>query len=77
MKKGIQILKVTITDNLIKAFDDKMRPIPLTRSQRLILTQYKDKGYIESISKEWHNNHVVHDNFTVEKNGKVVYTYTK
>jgi ribosomal protein S8 len=77
MKKGTQIMKVTINNNLIKAFDDKMRPIPLTRTQRTLLTQYKQTGYIESISKEWHNNNVIHDNFTVEKDGTVVYTYTK
>ena len=77
MKKGIQIMKVTIKNDLIKAFDDKMRPISLTRNQRQILAQYKKNGYIESISKEWHNNNVIHDNFTVEKDGVVVYTYTK
>ena len=75
MKKGIQIMKVIIDNNLIKAFDDKMRPIPLTRTQRQLLTQYRQSGYIESISKEWHNNNVIHDDFTVEKDGVVVYTY--
>ena len=77
MKKGIQIMKVTINNDLIKAFDDKMRPISLTRNQRQILAQYKKNGYIESISKEWHNNNVIHGNFTVVKDGVVVYTYTK
>ena len=77
MKKGIQIMKVTINNDLIKAFDDKMRPISLTRNQRQILAHYKQTGYAESISKEWHNNNVIHDNFTVEKDGVVVYTYTK
>lgn len=77
MKKGIQIMKVTIDNDLIKAFDNKMRPISLTRTQRQLLTQYRQSGYTESISREWHNNNVIHDNFTVEKNGEVVYTYTK
>ena len=70
-------MKVTINNDLVKAFDNKMRPISLTRTQRTLLTQFKQPGYIENISKEWHNNNVIHDNFTVEKDGVVVYTYTK
>jgi hypothetical protein len=77
MKKGKQIMKVTIDNNLVKAFDNEMHPISLTRSQRTLLTHYKSQGYIEDISKEWHNNHVIHANFTVVKDGAVVYTYTK
>lgn len=77
MKKGKQIMKVTIDNNLVKAFDNEMHPISLTRSQRTLLTHYKSSRYIEDISKEWHNNHVIHANFTVVKDGVVVYTYTK
>ena len=77
MKKGKQIMKVTIDNNLIKAFDNEMRPISLTRSQRNLLTQFKSSRYIDDISKEWHNDHVIHNDFTVVKDGKVVYTYTK
>lgn len=77
MRKGTQILRVEINDGIVVAYDETESTIKLTRSQRQTLTNYKDQNYISNIQKEWHNKNVVHPDFSVIKNGKVVYTYTK
>lgn len=77
MKKGTQIYLVTIDQGIITAYDDQQRPISLTRSQRQTLTKYRDKKYISNINKEWHNNNVIHHDFSVAVDGEVVFTYTK
>lgn len=77
MKKGIQIKRVIVDGDRVKAYDQSDTEIKLTRSQRSVLSSYKREDYIELITKEWHNDHAIHSEFTVEKNGKLVYTYTK
>ena len=77
MKKGKQFMNVTIDGDIVIAKDQDNNEIKLTRSQRMILKGYKDPGYILNIKKEWHNDHAIHPDFTVVKNGEVVYTYTK
>lgn len=77
MKKGQQIKKVIVDGQLITAIDQDGKEIKLTRSQRDILSRYKSEEYISNIKREWHNDHVIHPEFIVEKNGKIVYTYTK
>lgn len=77
MKKRTQIYIVNIDGQNVSAMDQNCDTIKLTRSQRSILSNYKNSDYIENIKKEWHNDHVIHPDFTVTKNGKIVYTYTK
>jgi hypothetical protein len=77
MKKGKQFYKVILDGERVSAIDQDNSEIKLTRSQRMILGKYKDPNYILNIKKEWHNDHAIHSEFTVEKNGKLVYTYTK
>jgi hypothetical protein len=77
IKKGKQIKKVIINKDIVTALDSDNNEIGLTRSQRKTLIRYKQKEYIQDIQKEWQNSHVIHTDFTVIKNGEVVYTYTK
>ena len=77
MKKGKQFYKVILDGEHISAIDQDSIDIKLTRSQRVLLGKYKDPNYILNIKKEWHNDHAIHPDFTVVKNGEVVYTYTK
>ena len=77
MKKNQQLKTIIIDGQMVTALDQNGDTIKLTRSQRNTLSSFKDSDYIENIKKEWHNDHVIHPDFTVTKNGKIVYTYTK
>ena len=78
MKKGIKIYNVNIAeDGTITAMDASCNTIALTRTQRNILSNYKKPDYIESIKKEFNNPNIFHDDFSVMKKGKIVFTYTK
>lgn len=76
MKKGKQIYLVDITNGIVTVYDSDKTVIPITRSQRQVLTRYKQKNYIRDLTKEWHNDHVIHRDFSVVVDGKVVFTYT-
>ena len=75
--KGRQLYLVTIEKGRVTAYDSDKRVIPLTRSQRQTLIRYKQKQYIHDINSEWHNQNVIHHDFSVVDDGKVVFTYTK
>lgn len=77
IKKGKQLKKVIINKGIVTALDSGDNEIGLTRSQRQTLIRYKQKTYKQDIQKEWQNSHVIHNDFTVIKDGEVVYTYTK
>lgn len=77
IKKGKQLKQVIITNGIVTALDSDGNEIGLTRSQRQKLIRYKQEKYIQDIQKEWQNSHVIHNDFTVVKDGEVVYTYTK
>ena len=77
IKKGKQLKKVIINKGIVTALDSDNNEIGLTRSQRQKLTHYKQPTYIQDIEREWQNSHVIHNDFTVIKDGDVVYTYTK
>lgn len=77
IKKGKQLKKVIINKGIVTALDSDNNEIGLTRSQRQKLTHYKQPTYIQDIEREWQNSHVIHNDFTVIKDGEVVYTYTK
>ena len=77
IKKGKQLKKVIINNGIVTALDSDNNEIGLTRSQRQILTNHKSKTYKQDIEREWQNSHVIHTDFTVIKDGEVVYTYTK
>lgn len=76
IKKGKQLKQVIITNGIVTALDSDGNEIGLTRSQRQTLTRYKQETYTQDIIREWHAN-VIHNDFTVVKDGEVVYTYTK
>ena len=76
IKKGKQLKQVIITKGIVTALDSDGDEIGLTRSQRKTLTRYKQETYTQDITREWHAN-VIHNDFTVVKDGEVVYTYTK
>lgn len=77
IKKGKQLKKVIINKGIVTALDSDDNEIGLTRSQRQILTNHKSKTYKQDIEREWQNSHVIHNDFTVIKDGEVIYTYTK
>jgi hypothetical protein len=77
MKKGVKIYAVHIEDGKVTAMDADCNSIKLTRTQRNILQAYKKPGYIENIIKEFNNPGIIHNDFTVVKQGKIVYTYTR
>lgn len=76
IKKGKQLKQVIITNGIVTALDSDGNEIGLTRSQRQIFINHKPKTYKQDIEREWHAN-VIHNDFTVVKDGEVVYTYTK
>lgn len=78
MKKGVQIYNVDIADRgTVTAMDVSCNTIALTRTQRNVLSNYKNTDYVTTVQKTFNNKNIFHKDFTVTKNGKIVYTYTK
>ena len=73
LKKGKKIWCVYIDRGIITAFTKDMEQISLTRSQRNTLREYKSPNYIEKIVKEFQNNEPLHKEFSVMKDGVLVY----
>lgn len=76
MKKGVKLLKVITKDGHVTAIDTNGEEVKLSRSERNVLTDYKDKNYINNIRKVFGNNDAIADGFTMEKNGVIKFTYT-
>lgn len=74
LKKGKKIWSVHIDHGMVKAFTKDMTPIPITRSQRNALSDYKNNHYIENICKEFCHKEPLHAEFSVMKDGVLVYT---
>lgn len=78
IRKGVKIHNVDISsDGTVTAKDVSCNTIALTRTQRNILSNYKHPDYIRLIVKEYNNPDILHEDYTVTKNGQIVYTYTK
>jgi hypothetical protein len=74
LKKGKKIWAVYIDKSIVTAFTKDMTPIPLTRSQRNALTGYNKSNYIETICKEFSHKEPLHREFSIMKDGVLVYT---
>jgi hypothetical protein len=74
LKKGKKIWCVYIDRGIVTAFTKDMTQIPLTRSQRNALSDYKNKDYIENVCKEFCHKEALHEEFSVMKDGMLVYT---
>lgn len=70
-----QLKKVTIENGIINAYDQNENRIKLTRSQRNAITKYQAPNFEELVQKEWQNKNVIHDKFTITKDGELVYIH--
>lgn len=77
LKKGQKIWAVYIDRGIVSAFTEDNKPIPLSRGQRNALTDYKRSDYIERICKEFCHKEPLHREFSVMKDGILVYSLDK
>lgn len=77
LKKGQKIWVVYIDRGIVSAFTEDNKTISLTRSQRNALTDYKKSDYIERICKEFCHKEPLHREFSVMKDGILVYSLDK
>ena len=78
MKKGEKLLKVQIERGgklTVTTTDGSIAK--LSRSERNALANYKNKSYIEDVRKMFGNRDIFADDFTIEKNVEIKFTYTK
>lgn len=73
IKKGIQIYMVIMNGKHVDVLDVGQTPLKVTRTQRNLLTDVKNPNYIEDIQKEFGNSKILHNNYSVVKDGKTVY----
>ena len=73
IKKGIQIYMVIMNGKHVDVLDVDQTPLKVTRKQRNLLTDVKNPNYIEDIQKEFGNSKILHNNYSVIKDGKTVY----
>ena len=57
----------------VDVLDVDQTPLKVTRTQRNLLTDVKNPNYIEDIQKEFGNSKILHNNYSVVKDGKTVY----
>ena len=69
MKKGQKIMSVILNGEQVTVYDENGKTIKLTRQQRRVLNNYGKSDYLDRIKKEFSNNHVISNNFTVEDVG--------
>ena len=74
LKKGKKIWIVYIDKGIVTAFTKDMTQIKLTRSQRNALAGYKHSDYVENICREFQHNEPLDKEFSVMKDGELVYT---
>lgn len=73
LRKGQKIWTVIIEDGILKAYTKDMTEIKLTRSERNVLSKYKEPDYFENINKEFSHNEPLHTDFSIMKNGVLVF----
>lgn len=74
MKKGTKIKTVYVDRGIIKAYTSDMTEIPINRSQRKALSDYNNPRYIENLSKEFSRKELLDEDFSIIKDGVLVYT---
>lgn len=74
LKKGKKIWAVYIDRGIVTAFTKDMEPIQLNRSERNALSNYKNKDYIENVCKVFCHKEPFHAEFSVMKDGTLVYS---
>ncbi|MBR5296332.1 MAG: hypothetical protein IKU29_00475 [Parabacteroides sp.] len=77
LKKGQKIWAVYIDRGIVTAYTKDMTQIPLTRSERKVLSSYKNENYIENICKEFCHKEPLHEEFSIMKDGTLVFTLDK
>ena len=77
MKKGERLVKIEIIDGRMTITGTSESNIKLSRTERNILSDYKNPNYVDNIIKVFGNSDVLADGFTVIKNGVTKFTYTK
>lgn len=78
MKKGEKLLKVQIErGGKLTVTTTNGSIAKLSRSERNALANYKNKSYIDDIRKMFGNQDIFADDFAIEKNGEIKFTYTK
>lgn len=74
MKKGKKIKTVYVDRGIIKAYTSDMTEIPINRSQRKALSDYTNPRYIENLCKEFSRKELLDEDFSIIKDGVLVYT---
>lgn len=69
MKKRQKIMTVIINGDHITIYDEDGKSVKVTRQQRNVLNQYGKNDYIDRIKKEFSNDHVLSEHFSVEDVG--------
>ena len=74
LRKGVSIELVCIDKDNVIAIDTNNESVKLTRNQRKLFTMYNNPEFLDMIYKEFSRPTILDDNFTITKNGKIVYT---
>lgn len=74
IKKGECIELVCIDHDNVIAISKNNDSVKLTRTQRKLFTTYNNPEFLDKIYKEFSRPTILADNFTITKNGKVVYS---
>ena len=74
LRKGVSIELVCIDKDNVIAIDKENESVKLTRNQRKLFTMYNNPEFLNMIYKEFSRPTILADNFTITKNGKIVYT---
>lgn len=77
MKKGTKLTKIEISKSHIAAYCDDGTLAKLSRTERNVLSNYKNASYVENIKKVFGNPDILSSEFVVIKDGKTKFTYTK
>lgn len=74
MKKGTQIWRVVVDESSrVSIMDSDRNPVKVTRSQRNALIDWKNEKFLVNIIKEFSNNKILHPEFTIVRNGEIVF----
>ena len=77
MKKGEQIVRVETNNGRMTVTGTNGSNIKLSRTERNVLSDYKNPSYVNDIIKTFGNPEIIADGFTFVKNGVTKFTYTK
>ncbi len=77
MKKGEKLICVETSNGRVSVRSTEGSNVKLSRSERNVLSDYKNPNYVSDIIKTFGNPDILADGFTVIKNGVTKFTYTK